>query len=87
MIPTWWVLVRGCWPHQHSSTHFREKTPKMNAKQAEIDVAVSERNTLAEKAEAVKSACKEAQENFEQLQAAHQAKVSGAHCRLTKSRQ
>lgn len=51
-------------------------TAKMNAKQAEIDVAVSERNTLAEKAEAVKSACKEAQESFEQLQAAHQAKVS-----------
>ena len=49
---------------------------QVNVKQAEIDVAVSERNTLAEKAEAVKNACKEAQENLEQLQTTHQSKVS-----------
>ena len=48
---------------------------KINVKQAEIDVATSERDMLAKKAEAAKTASQEAQENFEQLQADHEAKA------------
>ena len=51
-------------------------TAKINAKQAEKDVAVSERDTLTKKAEAVTNARKEAQEALQQLQNDHAAKVS-----------
>lgn len=51
-------------------------TAKINTKQAEVDVASSERDALAKKAEAVKMASKEAQEAFENLQVDHEAKVS-----------
>lgn len=51
-------------------------TAKINTKQAEVDVASSEREALAKKSEAVKTASKEAQEAFENLQADHEAKVS-----------
>lgn len=51
-------------------------TAKINAKQAEIDVAISERDTLAKKAEALKAAYSEAQEALEKLQESHEAKVS-----------
>jgi peptidoglycan hydrolase CwlO-like protein len=50
-------------------------TAKLNKKQAEIDVATSERDALSRKAEAVKEACNEAQENLEKLQAELAAKV------------
>ncbi|KAL5519615.1 SMC4 [Sanghuangporus vaninii] len=49
-------------------------TTQINAKQAEKDVAVSERDTLKKKAEAVTNARKEAQEGLEQLQNDHAAK-------------
>lgn len=51
-------------------------TAKINAKQSEIDVAVSERDTLAKKAEAIKTAYVEAQSVLEQLQSDHETKVS-----------
>jgi structural maintenance of chromosome 4 len=50
-------------------------TAKINSQQAEIDVASSERNALAKKAEAVKAACQEAQESLRNLQADQEAKV------------
>ncbi len=50
-------------------------TAKINTKQAEIDVATSERDTLAKKAAGIKEACKEAQTNLEQLREDHQSKV------------
>ena len=50
-------------------------TSKINGKQAEIDVARSERDELAKKAEAVKEASKEAQENLERLRAELETKV------------
>jgi len=51
-------------------------TAKINTKQAEVDVASSERDALAKKAEAVKQAGKEAQEALEKLQADQEAKVN-----------
>lgn len=50
-------------------------TAKINAKQAEIDLAASERDMLAKKAEAAKTASEEAQEALEKLRADHGAKV------------
>jgi len=50
-------------------------TTKINTKQAEVDVASSERDALAKKAEGVKRACQEAQESLEKLQADREAKV------------
>jgi len=50
-------------------------TAKINSQQAEIDVASSERNALAKKAEAVKAACQEAQESLGNLQADQEAKA------------
>jgi chromosome segregation ATPase len=50
-------------------------TAKINTKQAEVDVATSERDALAKKAEAVKRAGKEAQNALEKLQADLEAKV------------
>lgn len=55
-------------------------TAKINAKQAEIDVASSERDALARKAEALKEARKEAQENLENLQGDQEVKVGGVAC-------
>ncbi|KAL6304841.1 RecF/RecN/SMC [Sparassis latifolia] len=49
---------------------------KINAKQAEIDVATSERDMLAKKAEAAKAARADAQEALEKLQADHDAKTT-----------
>lgn len=51
-------------------------TAKINTKQAEVDVASSERDALAKKAEAVKQASKEAQEALERLQADRETKVT-----------
>ena len=50
-------------------------TAKINAKQAEVDVAVSERDTLVKKVEAVKSARKEAQDALDGLRADFEGKV------------
>ena len=50
-------------------------TAKINTKQAEFDVASSERDALAKKAEAVRQASKEAQEALEKLQADQETKV------------
>lgn len=50
-------------------------TAKINTKQAEIDVASSERDALAKKAEVIKRASKEAQEALEKLQADREGKV------------
>jgi structural maintenance of chromosome 4 len=50
-------------------------TAKINSKQAEIDVASSERDALAQKAAALKEARKEAQENLENLQGDQEVKV------------
>jgi hypothetical protein len=50
---------------------------KINAKQAEIDVATSERDALAQKAEDLKKQLEEAQQTFETLKTDQQAKVSG----------
>lgn len=50
-------------------------TAKINAKQAEIDLATSERDMLAKKAEASKAASQEAQEILEKLQADQETKV------------
>ena len=49
---------------------------KVNAKQAGIGVATSERDALAKKATGLKDAVKSAQDDFEQQQATQQAKVS-----------
>ena len=54
-------------------------TTKINAKQAEIDVASSERDALKRKADAVKEALNEAQENLDTLRRDLDAKVS-AYC-------
>jgi structural maintenance of chromosome 4 len=50
-------------------------TAKINTKQAEVDIASSERVALAKKAEAVKDVSKEAQEALEKLQSHQEAKV------------
>ena len=50
-------------------------TAKINTKQAEIDVASSERDALAKKAEGLKQALREAQENLENLQGDQEIKV------------
>ena len=51
-------------------------TAKINKKQAESDVATSERDMLAKKAEAAKAALDDAKQTLEQLQEDQQAKVS-----------
>jgi structural maintenance of chromosome 4 len=50
-------------------------TTKINAKQAEIDLAVSERDALTKKAEAVKEAGREAIEALETLKEDQNTKV------------
>lgn len=50
-------------------------TAKINAKQATIDIAQSERDALAQKAEAIQKAETEAEENLRTRRAEHQAKV------------
>ncbi|KZT08792.1 RecF/RecN/SMC protein [Laetiporus sulphureus 93-53] len=50
-------------------------TVKINQKQAEIDLATSERDMLAKKAEAAKAASQEAREALEKLQAEHSTKM------------
>ncbi len=50
-------------------------TTKINAKQAEIDVAVSERDMLAKRVEAAEAAQKEAKEALSNLTKEHEAKV------------
>jgi structural maintenance of chromosome 4 len=50
-------------------------TSKINKKQAEIDVAYSERDMLSKKAEAAKTALEEAEQTLQQLQHDHKAKV------------
>jgi structural maintenance of chromosome 4 len=54
-------------------------TGKINSKQAEIDVASSERDALKRKADAVKDALKEAQGNLDELRKGLNEKVY-AHC-------
>ncbi|OBZ79683.1 Structural maintenance of chromosomes protein 4 [Grifola frondosa] len=51
-------------------------TTKINAKQAEIDVATSERDMLSKKADAIKMASKEAQAALAQLKADQEAKTA-----------
>ncbi|KAF9819247.1 hypothetical protein IEO21_02286 [Rhodonia placenta] len=51
-------------------------TAKINAKQAEIDLATSERDMLAKKAESAMAASKEAQDQLEQLQADQETKIA-----------
>ena len=50
-------------------------TAQINTKQAEIDVATSERDALSKKAQALQAASKEAKETFEALQEDLQTKV------------
>ena len=50
-------------------------TAQINTKQAEIDVATSERDALAKKAQALQAATKEASETLEALQEDLQTKV------------
>lgn len=50
-------------------------TAKINQKQTEIDVAVSERDALSKKAEEVRALRKEAVDALENLQAEYAAKV------------
>ena len=51
-------------------------TGQINAKQADVDVASSERDALVKKAEAVRQAGKDAQEALKKLQADQELKVS-----------
>lgn len=51
-------------------------TAKINAKQAEIDVASSERDALVKKAEALEVARQEAQDTLQGLNSDHVVKVS-----------
>ena len=51
-------------------------TAQINTKQAEIDVATSERDALAKKAQALQAASKEASETLEALQEDLQTKVT-----------
>lgn len=51
-------------------------TTKINAKTAAIDIARSERDALAQKAEAIQKAGKEAEENLQTKRTEHQGKVS-----------
>ena len=51
-------------------------TAQINTKQAEIDVATSERDALAKKAQALQAANKEASETFRALQEDLQTKVN-----------
>lgn len=50
-------------------------TAKINKKQAEIDIASSERDALAKKAEAVQEAGRDAKDILEKLQTDQEAKV------------
>ena len=50
-------------------------TSKINSKQAEIDVATSERDTLEKKVEGIKEAFKEAKTSLDKLLEGHQDKV------------
>ncbi|TDL13720.1 Smc hinge domain-containing protein, partial [Rickenella mellea] len=49
---------------------------EINTKEAEVDVAVSERDTLAKKAEAVKNSLNEAQESLANIQGDHDANTA-----------
>lgn len=51
-------------------------TTKINKKQAEIDIATSERDALAKKATLAKEAMKDAESSLEALQGDQQTKVS-----------
>jgi structural maintenance of chromosome 4 len=50
-------------------------TAQINTKQAEIDVATSERDALAKRAEALKAQMREAEEMFSSLQSESKSKV------------
>ena len=50
-------------------------TAQINTKQADLDVAISERDALAKKAESLKSQCQEANETFKVLQEEYENKV------------
>jgi structural maintenance of chromosome 4 len=68
--------------HDRIEVKQRELQPwraKINTKQAEIDVATSERDALALKAESLKKQIEEAQQTFETLKTDQQAKVSHPH--------
>jgi len=60
-------------------------TSKINAKQAEIDIATSERDALIKKAEAAEEARKQAETNLDSLQGDHRAKVRCALRTVTKA--
>ena len=62
-------------------------TAKINAKQAEVDVASSERDALAKKAESIKQAGKEALEALEKLQKDQSKKVCRHFHRIFPLRQ
>ena len=64
----------------HDQIHAKQKelqpwTAQINTKQAEIDVATSERDALTKKAQALQAASKEAGETLEALQEDLQTKV------------
>ena len=59
-------------------------TAQINTKQAEIDVATSERDALAKKAQALQAASKEASETLEALQEDLQTKVISRKKEFTK---
>ena len=68
--------------HDQIEVKQRELQPwkaKINAKQAEVDVATSEHDALAQKAEGLKKQLEEAQEAFETLKTDQQVKVSNPH--------
>lgn len=50
-------------------------TAQINAKQAEIDVATSERDALVEKAETLRTQTKDAEEMYSSLQLEYKSKV------------
>ena len=64
--------------HDQIEVKQRELQPwkaKINAKQAEVDVAISERDALAQKAEGLRAQLREAQQASEALKGDQQAKV------------
>ncbi|TFK70065.1 hypothetical protein BDN72DRAFT_839506 [Pluteus cervinus] len=64
--------------HEQIETKQKELQPwttKINKKQADVDVATSERDALAKRAEQLKTASQEAQDTFQQLQSDQQVKI------------
>ena len=75
-----WTLATDKTQVFHDQIQAKQKelqpwTAQINTKQAEIDVATSERDALAKKAQALQAASKEASETLEALQEDLQTKV------------